>query len=49
LLGVFGANGIRWNFTKFLIDRKGRVVERFGSSTAPRALTAKIEKLLERQ
>jgi len=49
LLGVFGTNGIRWNFTKFLVDRNGRVVGRFSPSTAPRALAAKIEKLLDSQ
>jgi glutathione peroxidase len=46
LLGVFGAARINWNFTKFLIDRKGSVEGRFGSSTAPKALAAKIETLL---
>jgi glutathione peroxidase len=49
LLGVFGVNKIRWNFAKFLIDRNGRVVERFSPSTVPRALAAKIEKLLDSQ
>jgi len=49
LLGLIGIRRIKWNFTKFLIDRKGRVVERFSPSTAPRALTAKIERLLDRQ
>jgi glutathione peroxidase len=48
-LGVFGAAGIKWNFTKFLIDRNGSVVGRFGSSTSPKALAAKIEKLLDGQ
>jgi glutathione peroxidase len=47
LLGIFTGGRIHWNFTKFLIDREGRVVERFGSSKAPRALRGKIEKLLE--
>jgi glutathione peroxidase len=49
LLGIFGGGRIRWNFTKFLVDREGNVVERFGSSTAPRALAGKIESLLNRQ
>jgi glutathione peroxidase len=47
LLGIFGGGRIRWNFTKFLVDRQGNVVERFGSSKAPRALAGKIEKLLD--
>lgn len=46
LLGIFGGGKIRWNFTKFLIDRNGQVVERFGSFRSPRALAGKIEKLL---
>jgi glutathione peroxidase len=48
-LGILGAGGIKWNFTKFLIDRKEGVAGRFGSSTAPSALAAKIEKLLASQ
>ena len=47
LLGIFGGEKIRWNFTKFLIDRGGHVVERFGSFKAPPALAGKIEKLLD--
>jgi glutathione peroxidase len=46
LLGVIGLNGIRWNFTKFLVDREGNVVERFSSTTGPSSLAGKIEKLL---
>jgi glutathione peroxidase len=46
LLGIFGGGKIRWNFTKFLIDRNGQVVERFRSFRSPRALAGKIEKLL---
>ncbi len=43
--GVFG-NDIKWNFTKFLVDRKGNVVERFGSTTTPEKIDKKIEELL---
>jgi len=46
VLGIFGLGGIKWNFTKFLIDREGRVVARFAPTTAPAELTAKIDKLL---
>jgi glutathione peroxidase len=46
LLGLIGASGIKWNFTKFLVDRNGSVVGRYGPSTAPKALEATIEKLL---
>ncbi len=44
--GLLGLRGIKWNFTKFLIDRKGAVVDRFGPTTTPAALAAPIEKLL---
>jgi glutathione peroxidase len=37
---------IKWNFTKFLIDREGRVVERFAPTTKPEDIAAAIEKLL---
>jgi glutathione peroxidase len=46
MLGIVGLDGIRWNFTKFLVDRKGNVVERFGSAKAPGKLAGKIEELL---
>jgi glutathione peroxidase len=45
--GLLGS-GIQWNFTKFLIDRQGNVVDRFGPSTAPPRLARKIEALLDR-
>lgn len=37
---------IKWNFTKFLVDRSGKVVGRFGPTTKPEALRAAIEALL---
>lgn len=37
---------IQWNFTKFLIDRDGKVVNRFGSSVEPSEIAGQIEKLL---
>ena len=37
---------IKWNFTKFLIDREGNVVERYEPTTSPSAMSAAIEKLL---
>ena len=40
----FGA--IKWNFTKFLIDRKGGVAARFAPAAAPKGLEKEIEKLL---
>lgn len=44
--GVLGLNRIKWNFEKFLIDKKGNVVERHSSLTKPLSLTAKIDELL---
>jgi glutathione peroxidase len=45
-LGFLGWSAIRWNFTKFLVDRQGCVVARYAPSTPPRALAPAIEKLL---
>jgi glutathione peroxidase len=44
--GLMGSRQIKWNFTKFLVDRKGNVVARFGSMTKPEQLVKDIEKLL---
>jgi len=37
---------IKWNFTKFLIDRNGKVIKRYAPSTEPKDIAADIEKLL---
>src|ERR1700722_19057102 len=47
LLGPLGGGAIKWNFTKFLVDRGGRGAERFASTTKPEKLAKDIEKLLE--
>jgi glutathione peroxidase len=44
--GVLGTRGIKWNFTKFLIDRQGRVVRRYAPTDKPQALRADIVALL---
>jgi glutathione peroxidase len=44
--GVLGTEAIKWNFTKFLVDRKGNVVERYGSNVEPQAIAPDVEKLL---
>jgi glutathione peroxidase len=44
--GVLGSEGIKWNFTKFLVDRQGQVVDRFAPTTKPEDLQPNIEKLL---
>lgn len=43
--GLLGRS-IKWNFTKFLISREGRVVARYGSTTRPENIAKDIEKLL---
>ena len=44
--GVLGSRGIKWNFTKFLIDRDGQAVRRYAPTVRPDALTGDIEALL---
>lgn len=44
--GILGTEAIKWNFTKFLIDKKGNVITRYGSSTKPEEIRTDIEKLL---
>lgn len=44
--GLLGTRAIKWNFTKFLVGRDGRVVRRYGSWTKPQNIAADIEKLL---
>jgi glutathione peroxidase len=45
--GFLGTEAIKWNFTKFLIDRDGNVIERYGSTTKPKKMKKDIEKLLK--
>ena len=44
--GLLGTSGIKWNFTKFLIDREGRVVGRFAPTATPQSLEGAVEKVL---
>jgi glutathione peroxidase len=44
--GLLGSQAIKWNFTKFLIDKDGNVVERFAPTDKPASLKPAIEKLL---
>jgi glutathione peroxidase len=46
VLGFAGSGAIRWNFTKFLIDREGKVAARYGPAKKPLALAPAIERLL---
>jgi glutathione peroxidase len=44
--GVLGTEGIKWNFTKFLIGRDGKVAKRYAPTTKPEEIAGDIEKLL---
>lgn len=44
--GLLGSKAIKWNFTKFLVNRKGEVVERYAPATEPEKIVKDIEKLL---
>lgn len=44
--GLLGSKTIKWNFTKFLIDREGNVVRRYAPTDRPESIAADIEKLL---
>ena len=45
--GLLGTEGIKWNFTKFLIDADGKVVDRFAPTTTPASLEGRIASMLE--
>ena len=44
--GVMGSKSIKWNFTKFLIDRNGNIVSRFAPKTKPLEMEEDIKKLI---
>ena len=44
--GLLGTEAIKWNFTKFLVDRKGKVVSRFAPNDTPESIAGDVEKLL---
>ena len=44
--GFLGTEGIKWNFTKFLVGKDGQVVERYAPTTKPEDIRKDIEKLL---
>lgn len=44
--GLMGTKSIKWNFTKFLIDRDGKVVRRYAPTDKPESIAKDIEKLL---
>jgi glutathione peroxidase len=44
--GLLGSEAIKWNFTKFLVDRKGNVVARFAPNDTPESIAGDVEKAL---
>ncbi len=44
--GLMGSKSVKWNFTKFLVDREGNVVKRYAPQDAPRSIEKDIENLL---
>lgn len=45
--GMLGTKAIKWNFTKFIVDRNGEIVGRYSPNTNPKELENDIVKLLE--
>jgi len=46
--GFLGTRNIKWNFTKFLVDRNGNVIKRYGPEKKPKKIEIDIKKLLEK-
>lgn len=44
--GIFGTKGIKWNFTKFLVNRDGTIIKRYSPKTKPEEITADIKQML---
>ncbi|AJS59895.1 glutathione peroxidase [Paenibacillus sp. IHBB 10380] len=45
--GVLGSKAVKWNFTKFLVDSQGKVLDRYAPATTPEKIESVIEGLLE--
>lgn len=45
--GILGTDGIKWNFTKFIVDRQGKVINRYAPTTSPNALDSDVLQLLD--
>jgi len=45
--GLLGTKAVKWNFTKFLVDRSGKVIKRFAPTDTPEQIATHIQKLLE--
>lgn len=47
--GLLGLESIKWNFTKFLVGRDGKVIDRYAPQTEPKALAKDIERAIEKK
>ncbi len=45
--GILGTQAIKWNFTKFLVDRQGKVIKRYAPSDIPETISTDIATLLK--
>ncbi|AHV96090.1 glutathione peroxidase [Paenibacillus sabinae] len=45
--GALGSKSVKWNFTKFLVDREGRVLKRFAPTTTPESIEQEIKTVLD--
>ena len=45
--GILGSEAIKWNFTKFLVDRQGQVRQRYGSMNKPESIEPDVAALLD--
>lgn len=45
--GILGTENIKWNFTKFLVNKDGTIVDRYGSATTPESIDNDVKKLLK--
>ena len=45
--GMFGTEAIKWNFTKFLVDRDRNVIRRYGSRDKPEAIEIEVVRTLQ--
>ena len=45
--GILGSEAIKWNFTKFLVDRTGKSIKRYAPNDTPESMAGDIEKLLD--
>ena len=45
--GILGTENIKWNFTKFLVDKEGNILDRYASTTTPESIEKDIIKLLK--